>query len=384
MSTGRLIGRAAVSAVASLALVAGTGAGTALAAEMTAAERCAVEKQDVKKAKKKVKKAKKAKNKAAKKVRQAKGTSTKTDDVKAKKAKKKAVKKLRKAKRKLQREKAQRNTWCAKAHDESSALTELGRLVIVFEQIPASGELTQLPGELGIPLTEVVTEVIEHLTVLETQIPGADPAVLTQLVTNLQALDPTALQAALEALAAQFTDPGSSLLASSLIGGVPDADLGELGRVQSALAELLAQLQAFDPAASGLPLHGIETALLGAAQALQDDAAVLEGVLAALTELNQGTLPGDPSDLSDLLAALAALNGGTVPTGDTLSALVAGLIAGEIPTDGLPPELSDVLDDALGDGLPGVEDLPLPLPLPDVPLDPELPELPGLPLPTFP
>lgn len=377
MSTGRMIARAAVSAAASLALVMGAGTAPAAAAESTTAAQCAAEKQDVSQAKKNLKKKKRAVKKANKRVKKAKSTRTTADDKKAKKVKKKAVKKLKKAKKRLKRQKVQRAHWCDRAHDENAALTRLTQFVVVLEQIQASGGGDVLPNELQGPVTDAATKLIERLQVVQGLIPGAEPEVLSQLVTELHALDPTALQGALETLAAQFgAVPGSDVLADALMDGTVSGDLGQLGDVQTALENLAAQLQSFDPTTGGgLPLKGLEDALHSAAQQMQDSAPALEPVLAALTALNGGTLPGDPADLLDLLSALTTLNDGTLPTDPTvLTGLVTGLLAGEVPTDALPPEIGDVLDDAVGGLLPGVEDLLDPVTDPltggDNPLDP--------------
>ena len=359
MSTGRMIARAAVSAVASLALITGTGAATAFAAETTAAQQCQVETQQVKDAKQKVKKLKKKLKKAKKALKRAKNTASKADDKKAKKRVVKFKKKLKKAKANLRTQQEQKAEWCAKADQESAdqaaalaaALAELQKRMSEFGALQGSTDVEALPAEVSGPMDAAFGEMLTHLGTLQSQLPAMDVAGLQSALAMLQSLDPNQLEGAIAALAAeiQAADDPSDLqaLLDGLIGGLPGADAGGMEDVQAAFEALVAQLQAFDPQSAGSQLPLIQDAVTAALLALQEHSTLLQDILTALTTLNGGTMPSDQTEFEALL-------------GTVLTALASG------------GSLDDVVDDLLGTILDPLDPILDPLdPVLD-PLDPLL------------
>lgn len=294
----RVLARALAGIVTTLALVLGLGGLQAAQADTTptAAQHCQQERQDVRAAKVKVKKAKKAKKKA----------------VKAKKAKavKKADKRLKKARKNLERQRAQASRWCSRAKSEAAADAQgeetRGGLQAVLDD-PA---LAQLPPTLRTALESAVTATQTQVDALLGQVPGASSDELAHLVNQLSALDPAALQAAVQELAAQLAvaggDPAAltTLVESLLAGGTlpVGSDLEDLA---ATLQSVFTQLNAFDPSTTSP--DALAVALGGLTDELATSAPQLTTLFATLAGLAGGELPSDPTGLLDLIGGFLGL-----------------------------------------------------------------------------
>lgn len=316
--------RAVVAAVASLALVGGTAPGALAAETMTAAQHCQAEKQDVRQAKKKLKKAKKAKtNRAAK---------------------------VKKAKKNLKKQKRQKARWCSKAKSIAAANAEADKQHAAYTALSANPALAALPAEVRDPMLAAFAEALARIEALSPQFEGVSMDLLAQMVSNLTALDPTALQTEVEALAAQVNasgDPaGLQTVITALLGGGLDGldlqDQAGLKQVEDAFQDLISKLEAFDPTGSSGQVESIAAAVKNAAAKLQANAGLLDQLLQALTELNGGTMPSDPL---------------------VVVGLIEDLVSGDVTVPGLPG-LGDLLDPIVDPLDPILEPLPcIPLPL---------------------
>ncbi len=314
----RFVTRAIACVVTTIALAGGTGAvQVAQADTMTAAQHCQKERQDVRAAKVKVNKAKKAKKKA----------------VKAKKAKavKKADKRLKKAKRNLRRQKQQASAWCSEAKSEAAATEQGEETKGGYQDVVDSPSTQSLPASLRAAVETAVATAQAHVDSLLAQVPGASADELAHLVNQLAALDPTALQMAVEDLAAQLQTAGGdpAALAALVEGLLGNVDEGtpvptELGDLQAALQTVVAQLNGFDPSATSP--DALAAVLDGLTDQLASASPQLTTLFATLAGLAGGTVPTDPTALLDLIGdALAGLVGGP-GTSDTLIDLIGGLL----------------------------------------------------------
>ena len=310
MGNKRLFARTLASLVTAIALLGGTGAvQVAQADTMTAAQHCAKERKDVRQAKKKLKKAKKIKNKA------------------------KRAKAVKKAKKNLKRQKAQKARWCARAN----ATTKATETRNDYQAIPSNPATQSMPQSLQDAIGQAVNTALATIAGLEAQIPTADQSQLAQILTQLNALDPTTLQFAVEDLADQLQSMGGdpaavSALVDGLLGQVaPGTTIptsGGLGTLQATLEEFVATLAAFNPSAGQGDLTQLENTVDTLIDQLESAAPQLTTLFDQLGALNGGTLPTDPTGLVTLLQGALTGTVGTPTDTAAVTQIVGGLLGG--------------------------------------------------------
>jgi Skp family chaperone for outer membrane proteins len=308
MGSKRLFARTLASLITSIALVGGVGVvEVAQADTMTAAQHCAKERKDVRVAKKKLKKAKKIKNKA------------------------KRTKAVKKAKKNLKRQKAQKARWCARAN----ATTKAQETRTDYQAISSNPQKQSLPPSLQSAIDQAVSTALATLSQLDVLIPTASQSQVAQILTKLNAMDPTTLEFAIEDLADQLASMGGDPAAvSALVDGLlaqATAGVqapGDLGTLQETLQTFVATLQGFNPSAGQGDLSQLENSVDTLIDQLESAAAPLTTLFDQLGTLNGGTLPTDPTDLLGLLDD--ALSGvvGDATTSAAVGALVGGLLGG--------------------------------------------------------
>lgn len=358
MQLNRPAARAVVTVVAALTLVGGT---TPLASatdgpvaaragtSMTSAEHCAKEKQDVRRAKHRLAKAKRA------------------DDHRAAK--------VRKAKANLRKQKHQKAKWCTQAAHEAKATEQADATKAAWNQLRTSAPVQALPEDIQTAMFSVVARVLGVVDTLKTgTIPGGTPDELSQMAALLTALDPTEVQGATAAFVEKMSTSSSkpnalssyiTMLLSGLPAGTvlpPDSDAAKLQKV---MQDLVAALQAFQPAGGGPEVAKVVDAIKAATDGLQaaSDSGDLEQFLTSATEVNGGSEP-TAEQLTALFDYL--LNGvGTFPFAmpldvDGLTALdtMLGSVGGLVGTgtvlpgaDLLTPQITDTVSDLLDEGV---------------------------------
>jgi hypothetical protein len=310
MGSKRMFARALASLITSIALVGGVGVVEVAQAEtMTAAQHCAKERKDVRVAKKKLKKAKKIKNKA------------------------KRTKAVKKAKKNLKRQKAQKARWCARAN----AAAKAAETKKDYTAVPANTQTQSLPPSLQTSIGEAVAKALATIEGLEAQIPTANQAEVAQIINQLNALDPTTLEFAIEDLADQLASMGGdpaavSALVDGLLGqvaaGTPVPTTGDFGTLQATLESFVATLAAFDPSTGQGDLTQLENSVDTLIDQLESAAPQLTDLFDQLGDLNGGSLPTDPTALFSLLDdALSGVVGDST-TSAAVGALVGGLLGG--------------------------------------------------------
>ena len=319
-----LVARALAGVVTSIALIGGPGlVAVAQADTVSAAQHCRQERQDVRHAQVAVKKAKKAKKKAVKAGK--------------KKAVAKANKKLTRAKRNLRTQKAQMAHWCNKAKSEAATTTKGQETKAGYDEVLTGPAASVLPPSLKAALDTAVASAQSAVDQLLAQVPGASPATLAQITDQLDALDPTALQMAIEDLAAQLQSAGGNpaalaALVEGLLGNVaPGTTIpttGGLGDLQGTLEGLVAALSTFDPSTGAAGLAGLESAVDALTGQLSAAAPQLTTLFGTLAGLNGGSVPSDPTALLVLLqGAITGLVGGP-GTSTTITTVLGGLLGG--------------------------------------------------------
>lgn len=356
MPFSRFLARTLVAVVASLALVGGVtplasaadAAARAGTSTMTSAERCAQEKQDVKRAKKRLAAAKKATKHRAAKVKAAKAN--------------------------LRKQKRQRAKWCAQAANEKKASDQADATKAAWDALRGSAPVQALPKDVRKEMFGTVAKVMGLADTLKSQqIPGADAAELDQIVALLQSLDPALLQQAtsdfVDKMKSASSKPNAlAALIDTLLSGLPagttltpDSDMAKL---QKAMQDVIAALQAFQPSGGRTEVDKLVAAIAQATATLQSvsESGSLEQFLVSVTEVNTGDEP-----TADQFAALFAylLTGtGTfpfpIPTDvdglgslDALLGSVQDLVGTGTPlpgVDALVPLVTDVVDTLISTG----------------------------------
>lgn len=385
--------------------------GQAVAAEARAKRKAHGLTKKLTKAKKSLKKARQARQagtapkarvtKAAKKVRTLKG-KVKRQRAAAKRAE--ATSRSRQGA--AQRDQAAASRACAsQPSTKGEAQESVQRSITLVTELTESSIFTLLPTQLSGPLSGALNQVLLQLTALEALIPSANAAEFQKILDQVIALDPTALadnlgdlQATLEGIVDLAGDAGGpaelvalfeALLGQLGGGGLPQG--ADLTTVTTVLAQVIAQVQAVDPTGLSSALDAVAdviamlgevlgqgesqlgpvVGLLGALGGGNLDPTALQGLIGALVgALAGGALPGvgdlpfplpgagaGADQLGVLLTTLTGLLGGNaLPTGD-LETLLGGIL-GNIP--GLP-DLGDLLDLPGIPGLPGLPPICLPL-----------------------
>ena len=328
------IARAVAGIVTTVALVAGPGVVAAAQADgsasMTAAQHCQQERQDVRRAKVKVAKAKKAKKKAVKAGK--------------KKAVKKATKRLKKAKKNLKAQKAQMSRWCSRAHaeaqqaqHEATTTTKGEDTKSGYDDVATDPSTGSMPPSLQASLLSAVAAAKAQVDQLLAQVPGASPETLDSIDAQLDALDPTSLQMALQELGTQLQTAGGdpaalSALVEGLLGHVADGTTipttGGLADLQTTLQDLVAALQGFDPSTGAAGVAGLESAVEALTDQLTTAAPQLATLFGTLADLNGGTVPSDPTALLVLLQGAITGAVGDAGTTTTITDTLGGLLGG--------------------------------------------------------
>jgi hypothetical protein len=360
MQLNRPTARAVVAVVATLALFGGvipsvsaaepsTRTTSRTATSMTSAERCAKEKQDVKRARHRLAKAKRADEHRAAKVR--------------------------KAKADVRKQKHQRAKWCGQAAAEAKAVAQADATKAAWNQLRTSAPVQALPKDIQKAMFAAVARVLGLVdTVKTTQVPGGTPDELSQVAVLLTALDPGEVQTSTAAFVDKLTTSTSkpdalSSYVTMLLSGLPAGTTlptdSDAARLQKVMRDLVAALQAFQPAGGGPEVDKVVVAIRAATEGLQaaSESGDLEQFLTAVTEVNGGSEP-TPEQLTALFDYLLAgvepfpfpmpLDVDGLAALDTMLGSVGGLVGADTVLPGadlLVPLITDTVSDLIDGGV---------------------------------